>query len=218
MENIEELLKNFKETEPKYETILPYSNKKALFTPFKVKDAKKIALILQENDKKLGLLAMYEILKNNSTNINVEELCLADAEHLFLQIRSKSVEELLNVIVNGKKYKIQISEISSLNSIQDVTVELNEKVFLHLQTPTLKQLIKKETFTPEVYSKSCIKSISINGQIFYVDKFLNKEAEEFINNLPLLVIEKIKGFVEKEPKLFFKLEEGEVSGLLSFFT
>lgn len=135
-----------------------------------------------------------------------------------MQIRSKSVEELLNVIVNEKKYKIQISEISALNSIQDNNIELNEKVFLHLQTPTLKQLIKKETFNPEVYCKSCIKSITINGQIFYVDKFLNKEAEEFISNLPLSVIEKIKNFVEKEPKLFFKLEEGEVSGLLSFFT
>jgi len=218
MNDVENLLKLFKETEPKYEAVLPYSKKNVLFTPFKVKDAKKIGLILQENNKKLSLYTLYETLKNNTDNIDIGELCLADAEFLFLQIRSKSVDELLNVIVNNNKHKIRIFDIEPLNQIQNNTVEINEKIFIELETPRLKNLLKKDIFDSETYFKSCINKISISGQVFYVNKFLNEESENLINNLPLTVIEKIKKFVENEPKLFFKLDEGEVSGLLSFFT
>ena len=43
-----------------------FSKKQVLFTAFKVKDAKKIALVLQENNKKLSLISLYECIKENS--------------------------------------------------------------------------------------------------------------------------------------------------------
>ena len=48
-----DILNLFNESQPKFETTLPFSKKQVLFTAFKVKDAKKIALVLQENNKKL---------------------------------------------------------------------------------------------------------------------------------------------------------------------
>ena len=99
------LLDELKVYFPKYEVVLPVSKLKVVFTPFKVKDAKNLSIILQENNKKLALIALYEIIKNNTTDINIDELCIADAEFLFLHIRSKSVDEHISVIFEKNKYE-----------------------------------------------------------------------------------------------------------------
>ena len=93
---------------PQYETLLPFSNEKASFTPFRVKDAKNISIVLQEENKKLALQSMVELLKTNTKGVNVLDLCLADAEFLFLQIRSKSVDERLNLIQSRKSSSLHI--------------------------------------------------------------------------------------------------------------
>ena len=125
---------------PVYETVLPFSKEKVTFTPFKVKDAKNISIVLQENNKKLALVAMAELLKTNSKGANIINLCLADAEYLFLQIRSKSVDEQLNLIYNKEKIQVFIPDIKTRNEIKDATIKLNQNTYLTLETPSLKDL------------------------------------------------------------------------------
>jgi hypothetical protein len=216
-----DILNLFKDSQPKFETTLPFSKKKVLFTAFKVKDAKKISLILNEDNKKLSLLALYECIKDNCDLKNVQDLCLADAEYLFLQIRSKSVDELINVIVNQEKTQIGISNIENKNAIQSLNIPVGESITITLATPSLSDLLKQDSFSDEVYSKSCIKSIIISGQVFYLDKFVNEKCKEIIDNLPLFTMKQINEFVKNEPRLWFKVEKensgSEVSGFLSFF-
>jgi len=216
-----DILNLFKEAQPKFETTLPFSKKQVLFTAFKVKDAKKIALVLQENNKKLSLISLYECIKENSNLKNIDDLCLADAEYLFLQIRSKSVDELLNVLVSGSKYQIQINNIVTNNDIQIKTILIGSSIVLNLESPTLSDLLKQDIFDDTTYAKACIKSININGQVFYLNKFLNKECQEIIDNLPIPTIKELNKFVESEPRLYFaikdEINESEVNGFLSFF-
>ena len=216
-----DILNLFKDSQPKFETTLPFSKKKVLFTAFKVKDAKKISLILNEDNKKLSLLALYECIKDNCDLKNVQDLCLADAEYLFLQIRSKSVDELINVIVNQEKTQIGISNIENKNAIQSLNIPVGESITITLATPSLSDLLKQDSFSDEIYSKSCIKSIIISGQVFYLDKFVNEKCKEIIDNLPLFTMKQINEFVKNEPRLWFKVQkensESEVSGFLSFF-
>jgi hypothetical protein len=216
-----DILNLFKDSQPKFETTLPFSKKKVLFTAFKVKDAKKISLILNEDNKKLSLLALYECIKDNCDLKNVQDLCLADAEYLFLQIRSKSVDELINVIVNQEKTQIGISNIENKNTIQSLNIPVGESITITLATPSLSDLLKQDSFSDEIYSKSCIKSIIISGQVFYLDKFVNEKCKEIIDNLPLFTMKQINEFVKNEPRLWFKVQkensESEVSGFLSFF-
>jgi hypothetical protein len=216
-----DILNLFKDSQPKFETTLPFSKKKVLFTAFKVKDAKKISLILNEDNKKLSLLALYECIKDNCDLKNIQDLCLADAEYLFLQIRSKSVDELINVIVNQEKTQIGISNIENKNAIQSLNIPVGESITITLATPSLSDLLKQDSFSDEVYSKSCIKSIIISGQVFYLNKFVNEKCKEIIDNLPLFTMKQINEFVKNEPRLWFKVEKensgSEVSGFLSFF-
>ena len=102
---------------PVYECVLPFCKKTVKFNPFKVKDAKNISLILSENSKKISLNAMIDLLKLNSKGVNVHDLCLADAEYLFLCMRAKSIGESINLILNKKNVSINLQDIKFKNTL-----------------------------------------------------------------------------------------------------
>lgn len=216
-----DLLKLFNESQPKFETELPFSKEKVVFNAFKVKDSKKITIVLQEQNKKTALLALFECLSSNSQSKKLLDLCLTDAEYLFLQMRAKSVDEYINVTANGNKVKININEIQIKNQLQTKVVKLGNDISITLTTPNLKKLLSLESFNKETYAKACIENIIIKGQVYNVEKFVPKEFTDLIDNMPLSVSKEINNFVEFEPKLVFNVKtdenESEVSGLLSFF-
>ena len=204
---------------PKYETVLPFSKEKVSYTPFRVKDAKNISIILQEDNKKLALTSLVDLLTTNSKGTN---LCIGDAEYLFLQIRSKSVDERLNLIYNKEKIQVFISDIKTRNSIISETIQLTDVVNITVETPTIQDLLKLNTLEKDELIKASIKKISVGGEIYYVNKFVTENLQKLIDNLPMTVLPKLDEFILKQPELFVTLQtqEGdkEVSGFLSFFT
>jgi hypothetical protein len=216
-----DIIKSLENLLPRYETTLPFLQKKVTFTPFRVKDAKNISIVLQEENKKLALNAMVDLLKSNTEGVDVLNLCLADAEFLFLQIRAKSVDEYLNLIYNKEKIQVFIYDIKNKNSLVEDTIKLNDKMSLMLHTPKVKDLLKLPSLDQEYLIKSCIHKIILNGEIFYVDRFINDEMKDMIDNLPLNVVPKLEQFLNKMPELYVMLNtsegEKEVSGILSFF-
>jgi hypothetical protein len=216
------LLSSLENILPTYETTLPFSKEKVSFTPFRVKDAKGLSIVLQEENKKLALNAMVELLKSNAKNCNVLNLCLADAEYLFLQIRSKSVDEQLNLIYNNQKINVFIPSIGWKNDLVSDTIQINTNFYLTLETPKIKDLLKLNSLDKEQLVKACVKKVTFNGEVFYVNKFVNEEIKEMMDNLPLNVLSKFEDFLSKQPELTVVVktdtEEKEVSGLLTFFT
>ena len=216
------IIDNINSLLPKYETILPFSNKKVSFTPFRVKDAKALSMILQEDNKKLALQNMVALVKSCTQNIIIEELCLADAEYLFLQIRAKSVDEILNLIYNNEKFQVNISEIKPRNVVSEETISLNGAINITLQTPMIKDLLKLESLDKEEIGKACIEKIVVGNEIYKVNKYVSDEIKQLLENLPLSILSKIESFLKKQPELFLQIKsnngETEVSGLLNFFT
>ena len=210
-----DILNSLESLLPKYQTTLPFSKQTVSFVPFRVKDAKNISIILQEENRKLALTSLVK-------DINVLELCMADAEFLFLQIRSKSVDEQLNLIHNKERIQVSISEIYGKNSISSQTIELTNNVNLVLETPTIKDLLKLNTLNKEDVIQACIKKVIFNGEIFHVSKYVTDEIKLILDNLPMTVLPKFEEFLKTQPDLFLiiKTEDGdkEVNGFLTFFT
>jgi len=217
-----DLMSSLKSLLPTYETTLPFSKQKVIFRPFKVKDAKSISVILQEENKKLALISLVELLKNNTENANIMNLCMADAEFLFLQIRSKSVDEQLNLIYNQEKIQVYIPDIKHRNEVSSDTITLTNNVFITLETPSIKDLLKLDTLDKEDFLKACIKKVNVDGEIFHVNKFVPDDIKTILDNLPLNVLPKFEGFMKTQPELYVVLEtkdgDKEVNGLLRFFT
>lgn len=218
---MKELLTKLDELLPTYETTLPFSNQKVKFKPFKVKDAKTIGIILQEDNKKLALNAMVDLIKTNASDCNVLNLCLADAEYLFLQIRSKSVDEVLNLIKNNEKVQVNISDIKYRNSVKKETINIGNDISLTLKTPTIKQLLNLKTLDKEELFKSSIEKVTVQNEVYDFKKYVSEEIQKTLENLPLSVIPRIDKFLKEQPELYIDLklnsEEVEVSGILNFF-
>lgn len=207
---------------PQYETTLPFSKQTVQFTPFRVKDAKALTIILQENNKSLALKNMIEILKQYTKNVDIDELCLADAEYLFLQIRSKSVDEILNLLYKDKKIQVNINDIKWKNEELEEEIKIGLDLSLFLSTPKIKHLIRLPSLEKEDIIRSCIQKVIFKNEIYKVNKFVTDEIKQIIENLPLSVLPKIETFLNKEPQLYLEItlddEKKEVSGILNFFT
>lgn len=217
---MKDLIKNIQDSLPTYEVTLPFSKQEVVFTPFKVKDSKNLSIILQEENKKLALKALVDLLKNCCLKVNPMELCLADAEYLFLMIRSKSVEENINLIVDNNPVKINIYDIKTRNDYVKTEINVSNKLSLKIETPKLKHLLQLNDFSKKNILLSTIKEIVVNKEIYNVDKFVPNEISEFLENLPLNVLNQLEKI--KHPELHFSIKvndkESEVSGFLSFFT
>lgn len=216
------LLNVLSEMLPTYETTLPFSKEKVCFKPFKVKDAKNIGIILQEDNKKLALRAMIDLIKQNAPECNILDLCLADAEFLFLQIRSKSVDEILNLVKNNEKVQVNISAIKHRNEIKTEKITIGDNITIFLKTPTIKNLLKLDTLEKEELFKASIEKIIVKNEIYHLNKFITEEIKNVIDNLPISVLPKIDKFLKNQPELYVNLnfanDETEVSGILNFFT
>jgi hypothetical protein len=219
MDNITNTLKNLL---PQYECFLPFANKKVFYTPFRVKDAKNISIILQENNKNLILNSLYDILTSNTKDVNIDDLCLADAEYLFLNIRSKSIDEQISVKINGVSTKINIPDIKFRNKPIDENIVLDSGAVLRIKSPTLKDLKNCDFNDSQAILKKSIESITIHNEIYHLNKFLNNQAQQIIDNLPLSFLSEMKKISKKEPELYVTIQseegESEVSGILNFFT
>lgn len=84
---------------PSYFTKLPSTGAKVKFRPFTVKEEKNLLLALQEND----INTVVDSIKSTITtctfgSVNPDEVPYYDVEYLFLQIRAKSVGEILELI------------------------------------------------------------------------------------------------------------------------
>lgn len=207
---------------PEYETTLPFSGLPVKFTPFRVKDAKSISIVLQEENKKLSFNMMVELIKNNAKDVNVLDLCAGDLEFLFLQIRSKSVDERLNLIYNQEKIQVYIFDIKHRNNNTSKTIKVNDDTHIVLETPKAKDLLKLDSFEKDNLVKSCIKKIIVKNEIYHLNKFITKDLQILIDNLPLSILPELEDFWKTQPELYVTIAtkdgDKEVSGFLNFFT
>lgn len=209
---------------PTYETTLPFSKKTVKFTPFKVKDIKNISVILEEKNKKLAFIAMVNVIKNNTIDSKdiIEDLCLADAEYLFLQIRSKSVEEKINLIIDNEKAQLHINDVLSKNKEQSLPINISQNITIVLKTPTIKKLLELNDFNKEELIKACIEKFIVKNEIYFPNKFLTSELKEILENLPLSFLNQADSFLKNEPELYAEIKQNdtvkEVNGILNFFT
>jgi hypothetical protein len=217
--NIEDLSK---ELLPTYSAVLPFSKKTVTFNPFKVKDSKNIAIILREEDKKLCLIAMCDILKTNSCGINVDDLCLADAEYLYLKMRSKSVGEEINITFEKTNHTINIDDIKWRNSLTEKTIQIKDGIFAHIKSPKIKDLIDVDLNDDVSVMKKYIKSITIKNELYDLSKFVTEDVKKLIDNLPYSFVKEIQNVIKEQPELYVSIPvengEREVSGSLNFFT
>ena len=231
---------------PTYELTLPSNNKKIKYRPFLVREEKILIMALESEDTSQITSAVVDILNDCiiTKGIDVTKLATFDIEYLFLNVRSKSVGESVEVNVicpDDNKTSVQVEiDIDSIK-IQKTKghkniIKLDDQYSMKLKYPSLNEFIDTNFESSEESDvnkslnmiTSCIEMIYDKEESWDASDSTKQELEEFIEQLNSKQFKTIEKFFETMPKLSHKLKvtnpttevESEVvlEGLASFFT
>ena len=111
---------------PNYEMELPSTGEKIEYRPFLVKEQKILMMAMESEDVTAQSKAVVDIIKNctfGAIDDKVETLPTFDIEYMFLQIRSKSVGETVELIITCQDdgetkvpVNINLEDINVVNS------------------------------------------------------------------------------------------------------
>ena len=230
---------------PTYELVLPSTGKKLKYRPFLVREEKILIMALESENIKQITEAVMEILESCilSKNFKLNDLATFDLEYLFLNVRSKSVGETVEINVtcpDDNKTTVSMSiDLDSIKVVKDkkhkTTVKLDDNLSLKLKYPSVVQFIennfeaseKSEVSNTLDMIISCIDTIYTEEESWNASESTKKELEDFVDQLNTKQFKLIEDFFATMPKLSHKVKvmnpktnvESTVTleGLASFF-
>jgi hypothetical protein len=232
---------------PTYELELPVSKKKIRYRPFLVKEQKTLLMAMESNESDSIHLAIRDILNNCTLteNVDLNELPIIDIEYYFIQLRAKSVSEMVeskyrcNNIVGEKECGNTMEKNINLLDLkveqqEEVKPEFNltDKLSMKLKYPRfgiIKDSMNYENVNDLTFNMIArsIDYIYDGDQFYYAHEQTQEELLEFVENLNQEQFSKIENFFNNLPKLKQKIEmtcskcnfehKIDVEGLESFF-
>ena len=230
---------------PTYELELPSTGKTIQYRPFLVKEEKVLVIALESEDTKQITTAIKTVIKNCilTKGIKVEQLPTFDIEYLFLNIRGKSVGEVIEVNIvcpddeeTPVKIEINLDDIQvQKNDEHTNKIKLDDEIMMQMKYPSLDEFIKNN-FDLENGSEmdqsfeliaSGIDTIFTADEVWAASDCTKKEIREFIDSMNSSQFKEIEKFYATMPKLSHTIKvtnpktkvESEVvlEGLASFF-
>tara|TARA_Y100001935_G_scaffold132039_1_gene109274 strand:- start:3082 stop:3813 length:732 start_codon:yes stop_codon:yes gene_type:complete len=235
---------------PTYDLTLPSTGKKIKYRPFLVREEKILIMALETEDMAQITNAVIEILDECilTKGISVTKLATFDIEYLFLNVRSKSVGETVEVNVtcpDDEKTSVQMEINIDSIKVQKVRghkniIKLDDQYSMKLKYPSMTEFIESNFESGNDGGEgsdidkslsmitSCIEMIYDNEESWDASDSSQQELEEFIEQLNSKQFKSIEKFFETMPKLSHKVKvtnpktgvESQVvlEGLASFFT
>ena len=208
---------------PIFETTLISTGKKIKFRPFLVKEQKLFLMASQSEDAKEVVNTIKQVLSNCILDdIDINSLPTFDLEHLFVQLRAKSVGEIVNLRyscnnnvedkyggtkVCGGTVKIDLNLLEikpTIDPTHSSKIELSEKMGIVMKYPNFNIVEKLNIQTQAELLNlvtACIDYIYDEEQIYYAKDVSADELNEFIEEMQQTDLEKIQKFFETMPRL-----------------
>jgi hypothetical protein len=209
---------------PIYETQLISNGQTVRYRPFLVKEQKLFLMAAESDDPKDTINAIKQVLRNCVLDdIDIENMATFDIEYLFLQLRARSIGEVVNLRFNcnntvtekgeeqkcGNLVKIDVN-VLDVNPIKSENhsnkIQITEKIGVVLKYPTFGSIDFAGLDTQDMQQilnviVSCIDFIYDDEQVYYAKDTKKEELIEFIENMKQTDLEKISSFFTSLPKL-----------------
>lgn len=206
---------------PIYFLTLPLSQKEIKFRPFLVKEQKNLLMALESDESDSIEKNIKQILHNCTIteNIDIEKLPILDIEYYFINLRARSVGEIVenkyicNNEVEGTvcgnrmdvNFNILDIKVEKDPDVSDV-IQITDKISIKLKYPEFKavnKLIGKKNSVDiafEMIAES-IEYVFDGDQYYYANESTPQELLEFVESLDQKSFSKIEKFFESLPKL-----------------
>lgn len=209
---------------PIYETKLISTGKTVRFRPFLVKEQKLFLMTAESNDVEETVKVIKQVLNNCVLDeIDVDNLATYDLENLFLQLRARSVGEVVDLQYtcnnnvtdtdgnekkcnNVVKFNVNLLDIKPVVDEKHTNkIQITPKVGIVMKPPTF-HMLQKFNNGAEIEQiidviTDCIDYIYDDENLYYAKDSTKEELVEFIESLGQKELEKIKDFFSTLPKL-----------------
>jgi len=233
------IVEMLKEATPKYELTLPSTGEKKFFRPFLVKEEKILLMAKESSDELTVMRAVRDLIESCVDIENTEHLPMFDIEYMYLQLRAKSIGEIVTPTYifpdSDEEFELEIN-------IDDIKVEFDKKhkkevkitndIVCTMSYPTIAMLEEIQNsdggesiplFNLIVH---CIDEITTKEETLNKNALSITELSEFVRNFTKDQYEKMVEFFATSPKLEYKdtikTKDGKekeivLKGLLDFF-
>ena len=227
----------------KYKLKLPSDGRTVNFRPFLVKEEKILLLATESGEQATIVEAIKDIIKDCTDITDVDKLATFDIEFVFLQIRTKSVGESVDVTVTcPDDEETQVPVMIDLDDIQvekseehSNKIKLDTNLMMEMRYPSLEQFIKSNFDFDDknqmdqsfALIASCIDKIYSEDEVWATADCTKKEMNDFLESMNSSQFKEIEKFFETMPKLKHEIKitnpktgvESDVvlEGLASFF-
>ena len=199
---------------PKYQLKIPSTDKEVNYRPFLVKEEKILLIAMESEDEVQMTTAIRDIIGNCVyEDLDVKTMPMFDIEYIFLQLRSKSKGEVIDLSYECGKCKKQIAVQVDLSKIEITKTEghepkipLSDDVGVIMKYPSMeiqKVISKESTDIENIFStiSSCIDSIWDKENVYSSKDHTQQEINDFLESLPDTAFSKIQKFFDTVPKL-----------------
>ena len=202
---------------PVHELTIPSTGKKIKYRPFVVREEKILLLALESEDQKEITDAIVQIIGNCvQTKIDLDSLSTFDVEYIFLNVRAKSVGEVLEFAItcpdDGEtqvEVEINIDDIKVIKTDDHTeTIDLENGYFIKMKYPTMKYIMERKVDETKSlidstfeYAVECIDQIYNSDETWEAADSSKKELSEFVEGLNSKQYAKLQTFFATMPKL-----------------
>ena len=200
---------------PTFSLILPSTQKRVSFRPFLVKEEKILLIAQSGGDQGDIVRAIKQVISSCITDpgVNVEEFTTFDLEYFFIKLRSKSVQNIIELQYKDnedeKIYTIEV-DLDEVEVIRDKEassrIEITPTSGINLRYPQLSIMDSVEAITDAVdfnfaIMQACIDTVYDNDKVFKTSDFTREEVREYLDSLDVKTYQAIQLFIEAMPRV-----------------
>ena len=199
-------------TTPVYELEVPSSKKKFKYRPFLVKEQKVLIIAMESGDEKQIVEAIKTIFKNCiQTRFRMEDLAIFDVEYIFLQLRGRSVMEIIELEIpcdDDENTKVPVTIPVDAVKVHfpeghERVLKLTDSIIVEMKYPNLEYFAKvnfgDEEPDPYDLVAECVDKVYNDGED--CGSFTIDEVKEWLESLTNDQFEKVQDFFNTMPVL-----------------
>jgi hypothetical protein len=204
---------------------IPSSGEKVSYRPFLVKEEKTLLMAMEARDNQAMTKAMQDIITScTDGEVDLKSLASFDIEYFFLQLRGRSIGEILTINPHRPENfkcckEAKEEDICEVNiNIDDITMDTSEvkaseinitdDIGMKLNFPRIETVQKYATEGEDIKSENvfkliieCIDYIWDGEEIFKAKDSTKKELNDFIESLSSAQFTAVRDFFESMPRL-----------------
>ena len=205
---------------PLFDIEVPSQGKSIKCRPFVVKEQKILLTAQQAGQEKDIILAIKQVLVNciQDPSFDVNTLTTFDLEHMFLKLRARSVNNIIEVSYRDNEddkvydFKIDLDEVEMLKAKEvNNKIMVTDDVGIIMKFPSVTMLegVPDDITSTDLVDylvRSSIDQIFDADEVYLASESTDAELNEFIDSLDVESFNKIREFFDSLPSLYHKLE------------